>query len=182
MSDAVVDPDAPLTGAAVHIDRHGLKAVVWVCFAVPTVFVFLRLGVRWRQNRIFLPDDYWIIFSWACLLTMAVLQTVQMDALWYTTYLSAGRIAPTEEAGRYAEELVRWQFPIIKLFWTVLWSVKASFLAVFYRLVRPFPILRRIWYAVAAFAALAYIGCWISSTLTCDPPSKYFEAGTCSAV
>lgn len=157
---------------------HSLLAIVWICFSVATFFVVLRLTVRWRQNHSLLPDDYWIIWAWMCLLTMASLQTKQMDSLWYITYLTAGRIPVTAEAATQTEDLTRWQFPIIKLFWTVLWSVKASFMAVFFRLVRPFTIHRRLWYFVAVFATLAYIGCWLASTLTCSPPSDYFRAGT----
>lgn len=170
-----VDPNAPLSGAASTINPDGLLAVVWTCFTVATLFVTLRLGVRWRQNHKFLPDDYWIIWAWACLLTMAILQTQQMDALWYTTYLSSGRIPPIpEEIQKQTTQLTRWQFPIIKLFWVVLWSVKASFMAVFYRLVQPFPLIRRLWYCVAVFTFLAFVGCVVASTLTCSPPSDYF--------
>lgn len=173
-------PDAPLSGAAANIGETGLLVIIWVFFSAATCFVLLRLIVRFRQNRSFLFDDYWVIFAWLCLLTMAILQTQQTHALWYITYLSAGRIAPGLETTHNLEQLTRWQFPVIKLFWTVLWSIKASFMAVFFRLVKPFPVLRRLWYCVAVFALLAYIGCWIASSLTCSPPSDYFVAGMCS--
>ena len=171
------NPNAPLSGAAGNVSEAGLLAVVWVCFSVATLFVAVRLTVRFRQNRSFLADDYWIIFAWMSLLTMAILQAEQMHALWYITYLRAGRVLPDQTTAPKSEQLTRWQFPIIKLFWTVLWSVKASFMTVFFRLVKPFPVLRRLWYCVAAFAALAYIGCWLSSALTCHPPGNYFKAG-----
>ncbi|OLN95492.1 hypothetical protein CCHL11_05179 [Colletotrichum chlorophyti] len=177
---AEANPDAPLTGAARSVDQHSLTAIIWICFSVATLFVSLRLAVRWRQNRSFLADDYWIIWAWMCLLTMASIQTKQLDALFYTTYLSAGRIPVSAETVHMTEELTRWQFPIIKLFWTVLWSVKASFMAVFFRLVKPFTVRRRLWYFVAGFALVAYIGCWLASTLTCSPPSDYFKAGKCN--
>ncbi|OHW99721.1 hypothetical protein CSPAE12_01525 [Colletotrichum incanum] len=135
---AAANTDLPLTGAAQSINRQTLTAIIWICFSVASLFVALRLTVRWRQNHSFLADDYWIIWAWMCLLTMASLQTRQLDALYYTTYLSAGRIQVTAETVAKTEDLTRWQFPIIKLFWTVLWSVKASFMAVFYRLVKPF--------------------------------------------
>ena len=169
------NPDAPLSGAAKTIDHAGLLAVIWTTFSIATVFVSLRIAVRWRQNHIFLSDDYWIMWAWACLLTMAILQTEQLDALWYITYLAAGRIQYIpEEMVEQNYQLTRWQFPIIKLFWVVLWSVKASFLAVFYRLVKPFKILRISWICVAVFTGLAFVGCVIASTLTCSPPSDYF--------
>ncbi|OIW22711.1 hypothetical protein CONLIGDRAFT_694968 [Coniochaeta ligniaria NRRL 30616] len=79
------------------------------------------------------------------------------------------------------DKLSRWEFPIITLFWTVLWSVKASFMTVFFRLVKPFPLLRRLCYCIAFLAALAYCGCNIASALTCGPPGNYFKAGGCSS-
>ncbi|ENH66758.1 hypothetical protein FOC1_g10007408 [Fusarium oxysporum f. sp. cubense race 1] len=57
------DPDAPLTGAARSVNRQGLIIIVWICFTIATLFVSLRLFVRWHQNRRFLADDYWI--TWA---------------------------------------------------------------------------------------------------------------------
>ncbi|KAI6777743.1 Pth11-like integral membrane [Emericellopsis cladophorae] len=159
------DPSAPLQGAARTIDREGLLAIIWVCFSVATIFVGVRLSVRWRQNRTFLPDDCWVIFAWLCILTMAILQTQQMNALWYTTYLIAGRLDFTDVEGisQMQIELKRWQFPIIKLFWTTLWAIKASFLALFYRVIRPLPVLRRL------------------CALTCTPPGQYFKAGGCDS-
>lgn len=169
-------PDAPLFGAARNIDRHGLVVIIWVCFTVATLFVSLRLFVRWRQNRRFLADDCWIFFAWLCTLTMAILQTEQMEALWYMTHLQAGRIAYEPEemlAQRY--QLAKWQFPIIKMFWIILWSVKASFLAIFWRLVQPFVIIRRMWYFVCFFTASALLVCVVCSVFTCNTPSSYFR-------
>ncbi|KXX75481.1 hypothetical protein MMYC01_208474 [Madurella mycetomatis] len=177
----IVNPNAPLPGAAQSIGEAGLLAIVWVFFSTATIFVALRLTVRFRQNRAFLIDDYWIMFAWVCLLTMSILQTEQMPSLWYITYLTAGRVAPDQDTVPKTEQLSRWQFPIIKLFWTVLWSIKASFMAVFFRLVKPFPVLRRLWYCAAVFVFLAYVGCWLASSLTCSPPSDYFRAGACSS-
>lgn len=176
MSTPQADPNAPLFGAARNVNRNGLLVIVWVCFTIATVFVSLRLWVRWQQNRRFLADDCWIFWAWLCTLTMAILQTEQMDALWYMTHLQAGRIPfDPEEMVQQRYELTKWQFPIIKMFWIILWSIKASFLAIFFRLVQPFNIIRRLWYCVAVFTAAALVVCVICSALTCDPPSDYFH-------
>ncbi|RGP74509.1 hypothetical protein FLONG3_6068 [Fusarium longipes] len=181
MSAPQPDPDAPLFGAARNVDRYGLVVIVWVCFTIATLFVSLRLFVRWQQNRRFLADDCWIFFAWLCTLTMAILQTEQMDALWYMTYLQAGRIAfDPEEMVAQRYQLTKWQFPIIKMFWIVLWSVKASFLAIFFRLVQPFTVIRRLWYFVAFFTASALVVCIVCSALTCNTPSDYFY-GSCDS-
>ncbi|KAL6920637.1 hypothetical protein ACHAP8_008183 [Fusarium lateritium] len=174
-------PDAPLFGAARTVDRQGLVVIIWVCFTIATLFVSLRLFVRWNQNRRFLADDCWIFFAWLCTLTMAILQTEQMEALWYMTHLQAGRIAyEPEEMLSQRNQLAKWQFPIIKMFWIILWSVKASFLAIFWRLVQPFVIIRRLWYFVCFFTASALVVCVVCSVFTCNTPSDYFY-GACNS-
>jgi hypothetical protein len=174
----MANPDAPIKGAGQTIDETGLRIIVWVFFSVASMFVMLRLTVRLRQNRTLLIDDCWIIIAWLAALTMAIIQTIQIPYIYYTVRLLAGRIDPSEDVIFKTEQLTRWQFPIIKLFWTVLWTVKASFMAVFFRFVKPFPILRKLWYCVAVFCFLAYVGCWLASSLTCSPPSDYFKFGT----
>jgi hypothetical protein len=72
---------------------------------------------------------------------------------------------------------VRYEFPIIGLMWTVLWCVKASLLALFWRLFDGLPQYRRMWWVVVVFVALSYVGCWIASAWTCHPPSTYFDFG-----
>jgi len=171
------NPNAPIPGAGGTVTEAGLLAIIWVFFSTATCFVALRLIVRFRQNRFFLYDDYWMMLAWCTLLTMVVLQMEQRYPLWYVTYLTAGRVGFDQYSLGIIEQLTRWQFPIIKLFWTVLWSVKASFMAVFFRLVKPFPVLRRLWYCVAVFAFLAFVGCWLVSAFTCSPPSDYFKPG-----
>jgi hypothetical protein len=118
-----------------------------------------------------------VILAWITLLTQGIIEMQQQDSLWYTTYLTAGRISVGADTVHQAEQLVRWQFPLIKLFWTVLWCIKASFLALFFRLVKTLPVYRRVWYGIVGFCVIAYIGCWLASALTCSPPSDYFRAG-----
>lgn len=174
------DPNAPLKGFAQDVSPQGLTAFIWVCFFIATLFVSLRMAVRWRQNHTFFVDDFWMGLAWLSMLTMTILQTVTSDSLWYITYIIAGRIdlRNGEEIGKNQIEFQRWQFPIIKLFWTTIWSVKASLLAVFYRLVKPKPVIRWFWFGVAIFTGLSYIASFLISALNCHSPGDYFKAGT----
>ncbi|CAH0041172.1 unnamed protein product [Clonostachys rhizophaga] len=173
-------PDAPLRGIAAHVNHTGLLAIIWTCYSVASLFVTLRLTVRWRQNGRLLFDDYWMVWAWLCVTTMAILQTVQTSSLWFFTYLTSGRIAANDpQVFPQMSQMLRFQFPVIKLFWTVLWSVKASFLAAFYPLVKPTKWIRICWFIVVAFTTIAYIGCWLASTLTCTNPGDYFIPGNC---
>jgi hypothetical protein len=139
--------------------------------------VATRLVVRWHQNRKFLIDDYWIVLALLSLLTLCILQTIQNPVLWRGAEWLAGTLIPqsAEELVYTQTELVRWTLPIVTVFWTVLWSVKASFLALFYRLVKPNVVLRRCWYAIAIFVGLSYVGLGVSTPFVCDPPSDYFR-------
>lgn len=178
LSNMTYNPNIPLSGIAASIDRRGLLAIVWSAFLITTLFTFLRCFIRWRQNGRLFPDDIFIILAWLTLLTNSILQTQQMDALMYNVYLMAGRISLDDpNLVFYTEQLTRWEFPIITLFWTVLWLVKANFLAMFYQLVRPITFYRRLWYCVSVFTFLAYVGSVVASTMTCGNPRNYFIAG-----
>ena len=77
----------------------------------------------------------------------------------------------------HGNEYVRYEFNTIALFWTVLWGVKASFLALYWQLFQGLRVYQRWWYAVAVFFFGAYIGCWIASALNYHPASMYFHFG-----
>lgn len=181
MESANPQRDAPLGGTANNVDRAGLVAIIWTCFGVATTFASARIAVRLHTSRRLQIDDWWIVLAWAAMLTMCIIETIAQDAVWYALGLLAGRFMPEMDSMVWdLEQLARWQFASIKLFFVCLWSVKASFLALFYRVVQPFTTRRRLWYVITTFVTLSFIGCVISSVLTCDPPSNYFKFGKCS--
>jgi hypothetical protein len=165
---------APLSGFAV-IGPNGLHAILWVCFSTATLFVAARLALRWRQNHKFLADDCWIILAYAAYLIMVVLLALQIRPLWEVLYIYDGRLnLLTKNTPPVARRLIRLLLPMLSMFWTVLWCVKASFLALFYPLVKRFRVQNFLWYCVCVFAGLAYVGCWISSMLSCEAPAHFF--------
>lgn len=176
------NPNLQLQGTAGVLGRPGLTALIWTCFGSATCMVATRLAVRWRQNRRLLVDDYWIVLALLSLLTLCILQTVQNPVLWKGVEWLAGRLVPqsAEELVYTQTQLVLWTLPIVTVFWTALWSVKASFLALFYQLVRPNVVLRRCWYAIAVFVGLSYVGVCVSTPFVCDPPTNYFRGESLS--
>ncbi|KAL2878900.1 hypothetical protein SGCOL_005868 [Colletotrichum sp. CLE4] len=120
MSQPHADPEAPLFGVAHNVSRTALTAFTWANVATSYIFLFLRLLVRWRRNRHLLRDDFWMVFAWLCLLTMAILQMQQMDSLWYIVELKAGRFLPASkgEADSQLEQWLRWSYALTYLFWT----------------------------------------------------------------
>lgn len=154
---------AKLAGAAAGLPPAGLIAVAWVGFSIAAMLVGLRLYARIAETRKLHSDDYWMIAALTFLLSNAILQTLQTDSLYYLVYSSAGRVPAGQALLDHGNMYVRYEFTIIGIFWTVCWCVKASFLALYYRLFDGLPNYRKMWWFVVVFAALAYAGCWIAS-------------------
>jgi hypothetical protein len=169
---------ARLAGAARGLTPEGLTTVTWCGFALACGFVVLRLYVRTTESHRLFSDDYWLLAALFFLLTQSILQTLQNPSLYYLIYASAGEVPAGKALLDQGNVYVRYQFVIIVLFWTITWSVKYSFLALYYRLFNGLAIYRKIWWAVVILAAMAYVGCWFASVWTCHPPSTYFDFGT----
>lgn len=171
---------ARLEGAARGLTPEALVTVTWSGFALAAGFVLLRCYVRLSESRRLYSDDYWLIAALTFLTTHAVLQTLQTPSLYYLIYAGSGEKPGGQALMDQGNIYVRYQFVIIALFWTITWSVKYCFLALYYRLFNGLAIYRRIWWAVAVFVALSYVGCWMLSVYTCHPPSTYFDFGMIS--
>ena len=168
---------AEIIGAAKHLHENGLNAVAWSGFAVAASFLSLRYYARYREARRFFYDDYWMLAALFFLLCNAILQTLQASSLYYLIDLSAGRVPVGPETLVKGNIYVRYEFTIIAFFWTVLWCVKGSFLALYYRLLDGLPGMRKLWWFAVVFSFFAYVGCWLASVWTCHPPSTYFQFG-----
>lgn len=177
ISNNEVANEARLQGAARGLSPSGLIAVAWSGWVLAAMFVGLRCLVRITETRRLHTDDYWVLAAFVLLTTNAVLQTLQTPSLYYLVWASAGQVQPGEELVVQGTRYTYFEFVIIALFWTITWSVKSSFLAMYWRLFDGLPNYRKAWIGVAVFAVGSYIGCWFASVWTCHPPSTYFKFG-----
>ncbi|KNG81232.1 hypothetical protein ANOM_009221 [Aspergillus nomiae NRRL 13137] len=162
-------------GVATHLSANGLIGVTWTGVALGVAFTSIRIAIRVQRMKHLLADDYFVLFGLALLITNAVLQTIQAPHLYYMS------LTPTGEDIKYhALRYVHLEFVIIGLFWSILWCIKGSFLALFWMISDGLPKYRRVCAAISIFTFLAYVGCWIASALNCHPPSDYFRFGKCT--
>ncbi|KAJ5531710.1 hypothetical protein N7527_005103 [Penicillium freii] len=160
-------------GVVTKLSVNGLIAVTWVGAGLGILFTSARIAIRIVYVKRLLADDYFMLLALALLVMNAILQTLQAPHLYYVVLNMAG-----PDIVHHGLHYTYYEFAIIGIFWSVLWSVKASFLALFWIISNGLPRYRRVWWATTVFAALAYMGCWIASVCTCHPSSNYFKFGT----
>lgn len=171
MNATLLDIPSP-SGVATRLSEGNLIVITWVGAGLGALFTLLRVAIRLTRMRRLLPDDYFILLAFSFLITNAVLQTIQIPHLYYIILNPTGSdIAP------HALKYVHYMFAIIGLFWSVLWSVKAAFLALFWAMTNNLPHYRRWWFGIVIFTFASYAGCWFASAFTCHPPSTYFKFG-----
>jgi hypothetical protein len=163
------------------LPHSSLLILIWVCFGAAFLLVAVRTVIRIRSpttSRFAPLEDCWILLALAALLALCVLETIQLPSLYYITGILTGAVPLTtfEAIVAQTEHYLRFQFPITILFWTVLWSVKAAFLALYWRLFRDLKWYRRAWFVLAVFTFLTYGGCVITLCLSCGPDIRNFFA------
>ncbi|KAL2268278.1 hypothetical protein VTJ83DRAFT_3124 [Remersonia thermophila] len=169
------------------IPRSELLTLIWVCFSAAACLVAVRATIRLRSpatTRLAPMEDCWIYLALAALLALCVLETIQLPRLYYITGILSGDVALTtaEEIIFQTRQYLRFQFPITILFWSVLWCVKAAFLALYWRLFRDLTWYRRAWYMLAVFTFLAYGGCILTLTFSCGRDVRnFFGFNTCAS-
>lgn len=65
--------------------------------------------------------------------------------------------------------------------WTILWLVKASFLAFCWNIFKVSPNFRRAWWVIAIYTFLSYWPLSLATLWQCGDPSKYDDPITCQA-
>jgi hypothetical protein len=165
------------------VTHRNLLTLIWVCYSVAFLFMLLRTAIRFtfvgpRPTS----EDGWMFLALAALTSLCIIETIQLPSVYYITGALAGAIPLSADLIYHTEEYLRWEFPIIILFWSVLWSVKAGFLALYYKLFRELPLYRRVWFFMATFTFLAFGGCIVTLCLSCGPPiSNFFEFNKCAS-
>lgn len=170
-----------------EISEEGFLAVIWTMTSIATLFVIARAYVRVKYTRRIMLDDYLVAIACVLLLTLASLYTYGAHEMFYLIRLTAGLLPmPATEAESLAmiaktEFFLRQSFAGMMVFWTSLWTVKASFLAFFYPLSNGLPWDRRFWWGVSTIVLLTYIAIMIDFSLVCGSDiSNNFTLGKCA--
>ncbi|KAK9851057.1 hypothetical protein MYU51_011255 [Penicillium brevicompactum] len=155
-----------------HLPQNGLIGIAWGGAILGIIFTSARIAVRIRYMKRLLADDYFMLFALVLLIANAILHTLETPHLYYLALNPTGI-----DIEHHVLHYLCYEFAISGIFWTILWSVKGSFLALFWMISDGLPVYRRAWWGVVVFACLAYVGCWVVLVNTCHPPASYFRYG-----
>ncbi len=107
---------------------------MWTFLFASLAFVIARLVVRIRSFSKLFVDDYLIIAAWFMFLASAIVWKIKAHTMFELYALQRGEIPfTTDFLNAYATFLPH-IVTFNTLFYTCIWSVKASFLVFFYRL------------------------------------------------
>ena len=155
----------------------GLVAIIWSSAVLAAAFVVARTYLRVTHVKRLGYEDHWIYFAFLTLVVNAVLQTLQIPNLYAVEEARAGLQPPGLSLTWNGDQYVEYEFCILGLYWTVLWSVKGSWLAMYWRFFDELDLYRGRWKIVALFVFATYAGCWVASSLVCQPVSTLFHFG-----
>ena len=103
-----------------RLQPAGLIAIVWFSVGLATMFIIARTFLRVTRVKGLGYEDFCIHFAYLMLVVNAVLQTVQVPDLYYIDRAQAGALLTWN-----GDQYVKYEYCILGLFWTTLWSVKA---------------------------------------------------------
>ncbi|KAF4235725.1 hypothetical protein CNMCM8980_003219 [Aspergillus fumigatiaffinis] len=108
-------------GIATHLSVNGLIGVTWAGAGLGIIFAAIRFGIRIKRMKRLLVDDYFVLLALVFLVTNAILQTLQAPHLYYMLLNVTG-----PDIVYHALKYTHYEFVIIGIFWSVLWSIKGK--------------------------------------------------------
>ncbi|OQD63722.1 hypothetical protein PENPOL_c009G07296 [Penicillium polonicum] len=131
--------------------------VVWALTGMSFIFVAIRVYAQLISFRRLFLDDFLVVLAWVIILTAAVIWQILGKILYDLYAISAGTKQFTLEFLPRYNTFMRFNAPFEILFYSALWSVKFSFMALFYRISAKVKSLRIWWFVVLFCTASVYI-------------------------
>ncbi|EGD96317.1 hypothetical protein TESG_03770 [Trichophyton tonsurans CBS 112818] len=140
--------------ALTNIPRVPLLIILWSFFALTTVVMIFRLAIRlWLQRRLFW-DDAFAIAGYFGQIAQMVMVTI-VSPLIYIHLQGFSGARPPPEYGIKITKMIRLVYAHNVVFTASIYCIKASFMALFWRLIRDLSDYRKAWWAVAVLCAVS---------------------------
>ncbi|KAK6857200.1 hypothetical protein PG995_007387 [Apiospora arundinis] len=151
---STVEPAEPT--ASLDIPLTAFNATLWVFVAVSGIMLACRLVARVRGSRRLFWDDGLVIFAWVLSLATAAIWQRAAEDMYYV--FSVASETNSAEFVRRARNWLNASLAAQIFFYTILGSIKLSFLLFFHRLGRHVPHFNYVWWAVLVITVGSYLG------------------------
>ena len=152
-----------------------LKALAWMLCVVATAFVIGRFWIRWKLAKKWGWDD--ILNAVASVAFICCVAVFQAGVAIQYRLLGLSKPLPTQSEIDYG---MRLQLADNLLFWLIIFFVKASFLATYWRVFSISRIFRICWWAVMAYTFITFWAIFLSRLWACGQPSDAVNFKACS--
>ena len=133
------------------------------------IAAFFRTILRFHQNRRFSVDDGFVLFSCACLTGATVLFYLSISNTYFVELVllnpATAKIPPD-----FLQEVLWYQrgsYSFLALSFTTIFSIKASFLCFFKRLIEGVDHMAIIWWVAVGTTAASWVLCVCAEFIAC---------------
>ena len=132
---------------------------MWSGTAISLAFLVFRIFVRIKSFRRIYADDVLVLIAWLVFFASTVIWQSQQTAMYEQFALSKGTFIPTPAQLEAERTFLRSEVATIFMYYTVLWTVKLSFLVFFRRLGQKVRGQKIWWWCVTGFTIATWATC-----------------------
>ncbi|CAF9936601.1 MAG: hypothetical protein HETSPECPRED_010382 [Heterodermia speciosa] len=165
-----------------RVGKSTLQGFLWAGVVVSFCFFMFRIFVRIKVFRRLFPDDALVLAAWFMLIAYAAIWQWCGDQLYLSVAVASGKLLmPPPDFLDQLETFLHGLFVAYYMFYTLLWSIKMSFLLFFWKLGHNVRRQRPLWWSVFAFTVASYAVCLGLVDYSCLLGSKMHLATGCSS-
>ena len=139
-----------------EVSKTAFLGIVWGGLGVSLFFLLLRAYVRLTCFHRFFIDDGLLLLAWILLLTLTSLWQNMVDDLYFLYSINLGTTQPPADILIILYAIYHRTFAVSLLTIFSLWSIKASFLAFFYKLGYRVPGHKILWWIASTASFIGF--------------------------
>lgn len=153
------------------------QAICIVGIVVTISILVFKFFVRLKKQHQLLEDDFAIFIAVALYISVAAAYIADIRYMYPVMDFLSGEIPFSPSLYDSYAGMMRYNWAVNILFWSVLWSVKISLL-LFFRRVMLRTTYMTWWWLILAFTCATFLGCIVTLFTACDSLRDNFILGT----
>ncbi|MCJ1308516.1 hypothetical protein MMC25_002169 [Agyrium rufum] len=153
------------------VDRSSFESTIWTFTTIGTLLTIGRFYIRYFKLKALFWDDFWHLIAYVLHLASSIALTIQAKLFFEVLAIKSGE-APRPEPDVFlnlGSTSLHYNFALSIIFWLCLYAVKASFLSLYYLILRGSGARMLLWKNVAGFTFASFWICVSSIFVECGP-------------